>query len=54
VPEPVSPARIRWAVLLARIHDVLPLFQTPTLDPVEPDPVPDFDYDQSLPDDLDP
>ena len=24
-PEPASPARIRWAVLLARIYDVLPL-----------------------------
>jgi hypothetical protein len=24
-PAPASPARIRWAVLLARIYDVLPL-----------------------------
>ncbi len=109
-PEPAptraSTARIRWAVLLARIYDVLPLVcpacggemkilafltdppvvsaillhldlphqppplspargppqrdlltglldQTPTFDPVEPEPVPDFEFDQSLPDDLD-
>ena len=103
-PERASPARIRWAVLLARIYDVLPLLcpacgaemrilafltdppvvsaillhldlphkppplspargppqsdlltglldQTPTFDPAEP--VPDFDFDQSIPDDLD-
>jgi hypothetical protein len=30
------------------------LDQTPTFDPVEPEPVPDFDFDQSLPGDLDP
>jgi hypothetical protein len=24
-PQPASPARIRWAILLARIYDVLPL-----------------------------
>ena len=106
-PEPTSPARIRWAVLLPRIYDVLPLAvsrlrrrdedprvltdppvvsaillhldlphkppplshargspqndlltglldQTPTFDPAEPDPVPDFDFDQSLPGDLNP
>ena len=105
-PEPASPARIRWAVLLARIYDVLPLLcpacggemrilafltdppvvsaillhldlphkppplspareppqgdlltelldQTPAFDPVEPEPVPDFEFDQSLPDDFD-
>ncbi len=98
-------ARIRWAVLLARIYDVLPLLcpacgadmrilafltdppvvsaillhfdlphkrppspargppqsdlltglldQTPAFDPTEPEPVPDFDFDQSLPDDFD-
>jgi hypothetical protein len=99
-PERASPARIRWAVLLARIYDVLPLLcpacgadmrilafltdppvvsaillhldlphkppplspargppqsdlltglldQTPAFDPAEPDPVPDFDFDQS-------
>ena len=105
-PAPASPARIRWAVLLARIYDVLPLLcaacggemrilavltdppvvshillhldlphkppplspargppqsdlltglldQTPAFDPVEPEPVADFDFDQSLPDDFD-
>jgi hypothetical protein len=105
-PERASPARIRWAVLLARIYDALPLLcpacgadmrilafltdppvvsaillhldlphkppplspargppqsdlltalldQTPTFDPAEPEPVPDFEFDQSLPDDLD-
>ena len=29
------------------------LNQTPTLDFAEPDPVPDFEFDQSLPDDVD-
>ncbi len=103
-PERASPARIRWAVLLARIYDVLPLLcpacggqmrilafltdppvvsaillhldlphkppppplspargppqsdlltglldQTLTFDPAEPEPVPDFEFDQSLP-----
>jgi hypothetical protein len=105
-PERASPARIRWAVLLARIYDVLPLLcpacgadmrilafltdppvvsaillhldlpnkppplspargppqsdlltglldQTPAFDPTEPEPVPDFDFDQSPPDDFD-
>jgi len=105
-PAPASPARIRWAVLLARIYDVLPLLcpacggelrilafltdppvvaaillhldlphkppplspargppqsdlltglldQTPAFDPAEPDPIPDFEFDQSLPDDFD-
>ena len=102
-PRPVSPARIRWAVLLARIYDVLPLLcpacggsmkilafltdppvlsailvhldlpnrppplaparappqrdllidQTPSFDPTEPEPVPDFHFDQSLPGDFD-
>jgi hypothetical protein len=28
--------------------------QTPGFDPTEPDPVPDFDFDQSPPDDFDP
>ena len=106
-PERASPARIRWAVLLARIYDLLPLLcpacgaemrilafltdppvvsaillhldlphkppplspargppqsdlltglldQTPTFDPAEPVPDFDFDFDQSIPDDLDP
>ena len=119
-PAPASPAKIRWAVLLPRIYDVLPLFcpacggemriltfltdppvvsaillhlepgpprnaciawgeglphkppplsparrppqndlltglldQTPAFDPAEPEPIPDFDFDQSLPDDFD-
>ena len=30
------------------------LGQTPAFDPAEPDPVPDFDFDQSPRDDLDP
>ena len=106
-PTWASLARIRWAVLLARIYDVLPLLcpacggemriiafltdppivaaillhldlphtppplspargppqtdfltglldQTPAFDLAEPDPVPDFQFDQSLPDDLEP
>jgi len=28
------------------------LDQTPAFDPAEPDPVPDFEFDQSLPDDF--
>ena len=104
---PRSRARIRWAVLLARIYDVLPLLcpacggemkilafltdppvvsaillhldlphkpphlspargppqgdlltrlldQTLTFDPAEPESVPNFEFDQSLPDDFDP
>jgi Putative transposase/Transposase zinc-binding domain len=105
-PAPASPARIRWAVLLARIYEVLPLLcpacgsqmkilafltdppvvraillhldfphrppplapargppqidfltdpsdQTPGFDPAEPEPVPEFEFDQSVPDDFD-
>lgn len=105
-PAPASPARIRWAVLLARIYQVLPLLcpacggemrilafltdppvvgaillhldlprrppplsparappqidfltdpsdQSPGFDPAEPEPVPEFEFDQSVPDDLD-
>jgi hypothetical protein len=102
-PRSASPARIRWAVLLARIYEVLPLLcpacggsmrilafltdppvlsaillhldlpdrppplapargppqrallldQTPSFDPADPEPVPDFQFDQSLPDDFD-
>jgi hypothetical protein len=102
-PRSASPARIRWAVLLARIYEVLPLLcpacggsmkvlafltdppvlsaillhldlphrppplapargppqrdflldQTPRFDPVDPEFVPDFQFDQSLPDDFD-
>ena len=97
--RPGNPARIRWAVLLARIYEVLPLLcpacggpmrivsfitdpivvvailehldlphtpppispargppqadflldQTPTFDPTEAEPVPEFVFDQSLP-----
>lgn len=97
------PARIRWAVLLARIYEVLPLLcpacggemrilafltdppvvcaillhldlphrppplsparappqidfladPSPAFDPCEPDPVPEFEFDQSVPDDFD-
>ena len=100
---PASPVRIRWAVLLARIYEVLPLLclacggemrilafltdppvvraillhldlphRPPPLspargppqiellaepssafDPSEPEPVPDFEFDQSLPEDFD-
>jgi len=66
-PRSASPARIRWTVLLARIYDVLPLLaparappqrdflldQTPSFDPVDPEPVPDFQFDQSLSGDFD-
>lgn len=102
-PRPASPARVRWAQLLARIYDVLPLLcsacggemkvlafltdpsvvraillhldlphkpppispargppqgellldQTPVLDPAEADPVPEFAFDQSVPEDFD-
>jgi len=102
-PRSASPARIRWAVLLARIYEVLPLLcpacggsmtilafltdppvlsaillhldlphrppplapargppqrdllidQIPSFDPADPEPVPDFLFDQSLPDEFD-
>jgi len=102
-PRSASPARIRWAVLLARIYEVLPLLcpacggsmkilafltdppvlsailvhldlpnrppplapargppqrdllldQTPSFDPADPEPLPDFQFDQSLPADFD-
>ena len=102
LPRFASPARIRWAVLLARIYEVLPLLcpacggsmkilafitdppvvsailvhldlpnkppplapargppqrdflldQTSSFDPADPEPVPDFQFDQSLPDDF--
>lgn len=102
-PRPASPSRIRWAQLLARIYDVLPLLcpacgsemrvlafltdppvvsaillhlelphlpppvspargppqrdllldQTPVVDPLEAEPVPEFVFDQSLPDEFD-
>ncbi len=104
-PEPArttNPARVRWAVLLARIYEVLPLLcpacgghmkilsfitdppvvtailahlelshqpplispargppqgdllllQSSAFDPTEPEPIPDFSFDQSLPEDL--
>lgn len=73
-PEPApalaSPARIRWAVLLARIYHVLPrvcpgrtargrggvelIAQTPDFDRAEPDPAPEFDFDPSVPDNFEP
>ncbi len=102
-PRLASPARIRWAVLLTRIYEVLPLLcpacggsmkvlafitdppvlsaillhldlpnkppplapargppqrdfmldQTSSFDPAGPEPVPDFQFDQSLPADFD-
>jgi len=102
-PRSASPARIRWAALLARIYEVLPLLcpacggsmkilafltdppvlcaillhldlphrppplspargppqrdflldQTSSFDPTDPEPVPDFQFDQSLPGDFD-
>ncbi len=101
--RPTNPARIRWAVLLARIYEVLPLLcpacagqmrilafitdpivvtaillhlelphepplvspargppqgdfldQTPAFDPTEAEPIPEFVFDQSLPDEFDP
>jgi len=49
-PPPVSPARgPPQSDLLVELLD-----QTPTFDPAEPDPVPDFEFDQSLPDDFNP
>ena len=98
--RPTNPARVRWAVLLARIYEVLPLLcpacggpmrivsfitdppvvvailqhlelpppispargppqgdflldQTPAFDPTEAEPVPDFVFDPSLPDEDD-
>ncbi len=47
-PAPASPARIRWAVLLARIYDVLPLVCPAYRGR------PEFEFDQSLPDDFNP
>ena len=50
-------ARSHWARLLARIYEVFPplcpgcgahgLDPTPAFDPTEPEPGPDFDFDQS-------
>ena len=101
--RPTNPARVRWAVLLARIYEVLPLLcpacggpmrivsfitdppvvvailehlelphtpppispargppqgdflldQTPAFEPSEAEPVPDFVFDPSLPDEFD-
>ena len=49
-PPPLSSARgPPQSDLLVELLD-----QTPTFDPTEPDPVPDFDFDQSLPDEFDP
>jgi hypothetical protein len=48
-PPPLSPARgPPQSDLLTGLLD-----QTPAFDPAEPEPVPDFDFDQSLPDDFD-
>ncbi len=48
-PPPLSPARgPPQSDLLTGLLD-----QTPAFDPAEPDPVPDFEFDQSLPDDFD-
>ena len=48
-PQPLSPARgPPQSDLLTGLLD-----QTPAFDPAEPDPVPDFAFDQSLPDDFD-
>ena len=53
---PANLARIRWAVLLARIYrppqgDFL-FDQTPEFDAAGLEPVPDFLFDQSLPQDF--
>lgn len=49
-PPPLSPARgPPQTDLLTGLLD-----QTPAFDLAEPDPVPDFEFDQSLPDDLEP
>jgi hypothetical protein len=49
-PPPLSPARgPPHSDLLTGLLD-----QTPAFHPAEPDPVPDFDFDQPLPDDFDP
>ena len=47
-PPPLSPARgPPRGVVPAGLLD-----QTPALDAAEPDPVPDFEFDRSLPDDV--
>jgi hypothetical protein len=48
-PLPLSPARGPPQSDLL----VEPLDQTPAFDPAEPDPVPDFEFDQSMPDESD-
>ena len=48
-PPPISPAREPpQSDLLVELLD-----QSPAFDPAEPDPVPEFDFDQSVPDDFD-
>jgi hypothetical protein len=45
-------ASIRWAVLLARIYTD-PSDPSPGFDPAVPEPVPEFEFDQSVPDEFD-
>jgi hypothetical protein len=48
-PPPLSPARgPPQSDLLTGLLD-----QTPAFDPAEPEPIPDFEFDQSTPDDFD-
>ena len=48
-PPPLSPAcGPPQSDLLTGLLD-----QTPAFDPAEPEPIPDFDFDQSTPDDFD-
>ena len=55
-PAPLARARTGAPARSVGQSDLLTglLDQTPTFDPAEPEPVPDFDFDQSLPDDFDP
>jgi hypothetical protein len=48
-PPPLAPARAPPQI------DFLtdPSDQTPAFDPAEPEPVPEFEFDQSVPDDID-
>jgi hypothetical protein len=48
-PAPLAPRGTRQSDPLTGFLD-----QTPAFDPAEPEPVPDFDFDQSLPADFDP
>jgi hypothetical protein len=53
-PNVVSSRRIRGLAAEGTLGQISPPSSSSQIDPVEPEPVPDLDFDQSLPDDFDP